>query len=253
MNSMIFDFLRRSSQLSSTACGVTDVGRVRQVNEDAFADCSAIGLWAVADGMGGHDAGDLASRTVTDRLKSLSGERELNRFIDTVQANLSDVNRDLFDEAQRRGGTSSIGCTVVLLLVVKDRGALLWAGDSRAYRLRGGTFQAVTRDHSQVEDMVDQGLIKREEAENHPMANAITNAVGPVEKLNLELKLEQIKDGDRYLLCSDGLYREVADSEIAEVLQSSENCAAASQTLLQMALDRGAKDNVTVMIIDFSA
>ena len=234
------------------SAGLTDVGRVRHVNEDAFASLPEIGLWVVADGMGGHTAGDLASRAVVDSLSTIAAHSRMSSFIDDVEDRLLLVNRRLALEAAGRSQQTTIGSTVVVLLAAGHHCACMWSGDSRAYRLRGGVLQAVSRDHSQTEEMIEQGLLSRENAESHPAANVITRAVGADKELYVDVQLEELQDGDRYLLCSDGLYKEVEEKEIASHMQKG-SCEEICTELIELALERGSRDNVTVVAIEFLA
>ena len=234
------------------SAGMTNVGKVRKINEDAYLERPEAGLWVVADGMGGHDAGDLASSAIVDRLASIVPPQEMTRYVDVIRDNLQSVNQALFQEARERGGHTTIGSTVVALLAIEGRCACLWAGDSRAYRLRDGVLESISRDHSEVQELVEQGLISKDAAEDHPSANVITRAVGAVEPLVVDVKINEIKAGDRYLLCSDGLYKEVSEREIAQHMQFGKDSAAVTHSLLETALSRGARDNVSVVTIEFS-
>ena len=193
-----------------TSDGISDVGKIRTVNEDAFTDRPDAGLWVVADGMGGHDAGDFASHAIIDSLNQVGPQRRLSTFIDAVEDRLLQVNQGLIEAAAEREVPTTIGSTVVALLAVQNYCACLWAGDSRAYRLCGGQMQPVSQDHSQVEELIEQGLLLREDAESHPAANVITRAVGAADTLFIDVELVELQDGDRFLLCSDGLFKEVS-------------------------------------------
>jgi serine/threonine protein phosphatase PrpC len=234
-----------------TSVGVTHAGKIRTVNQDAFLAKPDSGLWVVADGMGGHDAGDFASQAIVDRLDQLAPQERLSRFIDEVEDRLIEVNQELIDEAAIRKEPTTIGSTVVALLVVKNYAACVWAGDSRAYLLRDGQMQLLSQDHSQVEELIEQGLLLREDAEHHPAANVITRAVGAAEQLFVDVDLIELQDHDRILLCSDGLLKEVSQSEISQAMQQG-SCQAVCDGLLEQALERGARDNVTIVVIDFT-
>ncbi len=231
---------------------MTHVGKVRQINEDALTERPDIGLWVVADGMGGHDAGDFASQAIVSRFQDMQAEDQLSTFVENVEGQLLAVNRSLIEEAASRENAGTIGSTVVALLAIKHHCACVWAGDSRAYRLRDGLLRQISRDHSQVEEMVEEGVLLREDAESHPAANVITRAVGADISLYVDVELYELCDGDRYLLCSDGLYKEINDREIAEQLKLG-GCQEACDQLLKMTLLRGAPDNVTIIIIDFKS
>ncbi len=229
--------------------GRTDTGRVRHINEDAFLERSDIGLWMVADGMGGHEAGDVASRMLVDYLARLGPPARMSTFVNDVEGLVLDVNSRLFGMGYRRSAKHTIGSTVVALLAWGSHSLSVWAGDSRVYLYRAGQLQSVTRDHSQVEELIEQGLILRVDAERHPEANVITRAVGATERLCLDVELRELQDRDRYLLCSDGLYKEVSEPEIAELLGAG-TCAESSRALVNLTLERGSHDNVTVVVVD---
>ncbi len=231
------------------SCG-TDVGRVRSLNEDALLDRGDIGLWAVADGMGGHDAGDFASQAIVDALGQVAPPTDGSSFLRDVEERIQGAHAALRRESVVRGSGGIIGSTVVALLAWDRHYACVWAGDSRLYLLRGGELRQVSRDHSLVQDLVEAGELAPEEAESHPQANVVTRAVGAVEDLVLDKTHEQISTGDMFLLCSDGLTRHVSDQEIAAVL-TGETAPGAAQVLIDLALERGARDNVTTVVVRF--
>jgi len=233
------------------SAAATHVGRVRRVNEDAYLNRPDIGLWAVADGMGGHDAGDLASRVVVQALEAMPPAVFLGRAVLDLCACLGEANRELREQAFRRG-KAIIGSTVAALLAVRANYALIWAGDSRIYRLRGGSLRCLSRDHSQVEDLVDQGLIAREAAALHPAANIVTRAVGAEGELEVDVQTHRAREGDRLLLCSDGLTKEITDSEIAAKL-AGQTAEEGAQALVRCACNHGARDNVTAVVVDLLA
>lgn len=225
----------------------TDRGRVRAVNQDAFLDRSDLGLWAVADGMGGHSDGALASQSIVEALGGLTHPRLLGSGAAAVREKLQAVNQRLLDRGALLGGDLT-GSTVVVLLAVGGRCAVLWVGDSRAYRLRGGELTQLTSDHSQVQVMVDSGVITSEQADDHPSSNVLLRAVGSDTPLEVDGRIERPQNGDRYLLCSDGLFRELNAREIAGALDAQEPDAAA-QSLVQQACEHGGRDNVTALVV----
>lgn len=230
------------------SAGATHVGHVRQVNEDAYLDRADIGLWAVADGMGGHHAGDVASNCVVDLLDESQPRTPLSAFVDEIEDRIIEANTQLINMAKQHNDNRTIGSTVVALIAGNDHCAVLWAGDSRAYRCRNSECAQLTRDHSQVAEMVQQGLLTPEEAEQHPASNVITRAVGASENIHVDVDIIEAAPGDTYLLCSDGLNKHISDEEIGELLQSDDVYAIPEQ-LVQMTLERGAVDNVTVVVI----
>lgn len=220
---------------------------VRKLNEDACLELSSRGIWVVADGMGGHAAGDFASRSVVEALATLPEPTSLGEAVSAVHERLQGVNGRLAQEARRRR-EKVIGSTVVVLLAFGEHAVVVWAGDSRAYRFRNDTLQQLTRDHSQVEELVAQGLITRQQAQRYPGSNVITRAVGVTDLLELDSEMIDVREGDMFLLCSDGLYNEVGDGEIREAL-STRDCQHAGRVLVEQALARGARDNVTVVVV----
>lgn len=234
-----------------TSAALTDVGKLRRINEDACAAWPLTGIWVVADGMGGHDAGDLASHSIVESLQVIGRQESLSNLVDTVEDSLLAVNRRLLSEASARGTQTTIGSTVVVLMAHGNHCACLWAGDSRIYRMRDGRLQQITTDHSQVMDLVEQGLILREDAESHPAANVVTRAVGAAEDLYLDIEVEALQAGDRYLLCSDGLTKEMTDPEIADLLVRGD-CQETCDSLVGLALERGSRDNVSVVVVNFN-
>lgn len=235
--------------LHGISAGATHPGNVRQINEDAYLDRPDIGLWAVADGMGGHNAGDLASRTVIEALNTVPRHKFLGWMVAGLRASLEDANQYLCAEARRRG-VDIIGSTIVVLAAAGDQCALLWVGDSRIYRLRNGTLRQLSHDHSQIQALIDEGLLTPNAAEEHPAANVVTRAVGAEETLEIDAQICEIKNGDRFLLCSDGLTKEIPESTIAELLAQT-TLKEIPRTLIDETRKRGARDNVTLIAIDF--
>lgn len=226
----------------------TDAGRVREANEDAFLERSDIGLWVVADGMGGHSAGDVASETIVTQLSRLDPPHSLSSFVGSVEDCLLDVNHALRKMAgQAESGT--IGSTVATLLAMECHCVCVWAGDSRVYRCRDGQLEMLTRDHALLEDLVDRGLLTRQDASRHPHSHLITRAVGAAESLCLDMEIYELRHGDRFLICSDGLEKEVEDDEIGHVM-CGEPVSAICAELMAMALARGARDNITLVAVE---
>jgi serine/threonine protein phosphatase Stp1 len=226
----------------------THVGMVRKVNQDSFAERTDIGVWAVADGMGGHEAGEIASKTVTDQIKNLPANGNIDEMLDAVQQSIMSANLQLTQQAAAYDSQRVPGSTVVVLIINGDQGAIVWAGDSRIYRRRDHVVTQLTRDHSHVQDLVEQGVILESEAESHPMANVITRAVGISEPLELESKWIDVRADDQFLLCSDGLSRLVNNEELATMMDNRDS-GEVTQSLLHTALVRGARDNVTLICV----
>ena len=228
--------------------GDTDVGMVRTVNEDAILSKPEIGLWAVADGMGGHEVGDVASKMVLQAIEQVDCSRELKDIVNNVEDALIRVNRQILQYSQDELDNKTVGSTVVILIISGRVGICLWVGDSRLYRYRNGRLQKLSRDHSRVEELIQQGKLDPSEAESHPESNVITRAVGVDEDFCVDITGFDASKGDTFLLCSDGLYNMLTTNEIAEQLEHTENTDKVGQ-LISSALDRGAPDNVSVIVV----
>ena len=222
----------------------THVGKVRKENEDAFCSRPSKGVWVLADGMGGHANGRFASQTIVKEIGAMEVEGPIAAVCDAVADAIARANATV----NARGvATKQMGSTVVILVADGDAFAILWAGDSRAYLLRDNNLIVLTRDHTQVEDMVQRGLMTPEEAAKHPMKHVLSRAVG----VNATVALDGIRDtfqpGDVILLCSDGLSSVVPEQDIAAILGAKglEAC----DDLIAASLDRGAPDNVTVTLV----
>jgi serine/threonine protein phosphatase PrpC len=218
------------------------------VNEDSVLDRTDRGLWAVADGMGGHEAGDVASAMVTEALRQLPIIYGLDQTVDGAIAAIQNVNRELIAMAGTEDRSRTIGTTIVGLAVADGHFRCFWAGDSRAYRVRDGQIRRLSRDHSLVQDLVDAGMLKSEEAERHENANIITRAVGVSEELQVDSSAGEAAPGDLFLLGSDGLTRLVDDGELLEQLATNP-LEQAGDALIDMVLARGAPDNVSLVIV----
>lgn len=228
----------------------THVGLRRKVNEDSVFVDPERGLWAVADGMGGHEAGEIASSMVTDALRCLPAANDLDGLAAQAVESLRQVNRDLIDLAQSstREREGSIGTTVVGLAIANGYYRCFWMGDSRAYRIRGDEIMRISKDHSLVQELVDAGMLTSEEADMHENANLITRAVGTADKFDVEIVSGDARTGDQFLLATDGLTRIVPDRELVEELQLGSPEQAADR-LIETVLARGAPDNVSLVIV----
>ena len=238
-----------TKSFSWTSCGKTDVGKARKLNEDSMLVKPEAGMWVVADGMGGHEAGDVASQMVVSALKEVPEGISLEKYIDDIEDTLIGVNKKLIEIANQGEKPTTIGSTVVVMLAYEKFCAFIWAGDSRLYRHRDGKLVQLTTDHSQVQLYVEKGLITKEEAENHPQSNMITRAVGASENLVLDVDMQEMEKGDRYLLCSDGLTKHITDLDFENILAKGDVEKKCNE-LIDLTLARGAKDNVTAILID---
>ena len=229
----------------------THVGAVRERNEDAVLDRPEIGLWAVADGAGGHQRGDYASARIISALSEFTPPPSPALLVDDVRTRLGSINRELRAKAADIGPRAMICSTVIVVLIAGARSCCLWAGDSRCYLLRAGGLRQISHDHSYVQNLLDRGEIGPEAAADHPLANVVTNLVGAEDGLALEERWDHLAPGDILLLCSDGLCRALADPDIAVILRDHPVEAAADR-LIESAVSRSAKDNVSVVVIAYS-
>jgi serine/threonine protein phosphatase PrpC len=234
------------------SAAVTHVGKVRKVNEDAFLDRPDIGLWAVADGVGGASAGDRASRLVVDALARVQAPAAAAPFLGEVCDRIKEVNSQLSGEAVLRDGHGMSATTVVALLVFGQHFACAWAGDSRLYLLRDFRLQQISHDHSEVQELLDSGALTPQQARHHPRGNVVTRAVGAHDRLALDMVQDRVRRDDLFLLCSDGLTKMIEDREIAAML-ADRPIEISVDMLLEAALTRGAVDNVTVVGVQLLA
>lgn len=227
----------------------TDTGKVRARNEDAFLALPEQGLWVVADGMGGHQNGALASRLIVEQLAELPEGSLDQRLVDLRQC-LHRLNHRLGQELTVTADRSDtvIGSTVVALLLDGERAVCVWAGDSRCYLWRGSRLYQLSRDHSLVQQLIDEQGLAPQEAARHPAAHALTRAVGASETLQLDILELDVLPGDVFLLCSDGLYQGVPADELGACLNLPSPHLAVER-LFQCALDGPARDNLSAVVI----
>ena len=226
----------------------TNVGMVRQVNEDSFMTKPEVGLWAVADGMGGYEAGDVASKMIVSALAEVSKHDYLDKFVDDIEDKIIDANHRILEYSNIMHDGRTLGSTIISLMIQGQVGVCLWAGDSRLYLLRNNQLQQISRDHSYVQELLDQGSISEEDAVNHPDGNVITRAVGTSEDLYLDITAFNVQLGDTFLLCSDGLYNAVDEGDIEHHMRSHDTDNAVKQ-LIVTALENGAPDNVSIVLV----
>jgi serine/threonine protein phosphatase PrpC len=230
----------------------THEGTVRRRNEDAVLERAEIGLWAVADGAGGHQRGDYASSRIIAALRHVNPALSGPSLVEEVKGSLAEVNHEVRAKAATIGSNALIGSTVAVLLIWDDQSCCLWAGDSRLYRMRAGQLHQLSRDQSHVQDLVDRGEILPEAAAAHPMSNIVTNLIGAFDQLVLEERRDRLQPGDILLLCSDGLSSALRDADMAHILTGSP-LAAAADRLIEQALDQGARDNVSAVVVEYTA
>lgn len=226
----------------------THVGLKRKVNEDAVLALPELDIWLVSDGMGGHAAGDYASRLIADMAAGIPLDLAPVDRLAALRDTINDAHRVIRAEADARG-IEVIGATVVGLILAEGHFAALWAGDSRLYRLRDGEIEMLTTDHSVVAVLVEAGQMTWDEAEHHPQSNAITRAVGVGDELELEKIRGEIRSGDRFLICSDGLTKYATFDMLRQAL-STQPIETICDHLIQTALAGGGADNITAAVVD---
>lgn len=231
------------------AGAASDVGRVRKVNEDAFLVRSERGLWAVADGMGGHEGGQFASGLVVDTLSRMPPPRNVGDLVSGCAALIGEANERIYAASRANGGT--IGTTVAILLAQGRQFACIWSGDSRVYLVRDGKLAQVTRDHTEAQDLVAQGVLTPEQAKRWPRRNVITRAIGVGDDPELEMERGDLAPNDVFVICSDGLTNHVEDHEILTAATAPQPDFAA-RALVDLTLARGATDNVTVVVVRYT-
>ena len=231
---------------------LSDRGRVRQQNEDSIGAFPEFGLWVVADGMGGHAAGDVASRIIVEEMGSLGVPISAQDQRARVLERLDRAHGRILNHS-RDSGLGGAGSTVAALLLYGSELACVWAGDSRVYLMREGRLTQLTRDHSEVALMVAAGTLTEDQARTAPRRNVITRAIGIGQVATPEVASGVIKDGDRFILCSDGLTEHLVDREIGNFANRSLSAQDTAAALISETLMRGARDNVSVVVVDCTA
>ena len=249
---------------SLRAAGLTDVGRKRRHNEDSFVIDMGEGLFVVADGMGGHAAGEVAAKIAVDTIEEFITDTSQkmestwpyrynhqwkfnsNRLAVAVEK----ANEKVMSAVAGQPALKGMGTTVVAGVLNGSGLSVAHVGDSRAYRLREGELRRLTDDHSWVHEQIVTGILTEEEAKSHPLKNVVTRALGGGPSVVPEMQEYELKPGDRYLLCSDGLTTMLSDEEVSEVLHSDDDPESVCRRLVALANDKGGLDNVTVIVID---
>ncbi len=226
----------------------THIGNVRASNQDALLVCP--GLYGVADGMGGHKAGDVASRLAVDEVSRLLIDQKPDE--NTLARAIEQANRVIFREQAESFDLSGMGTTLTMIWEDRDRMLLGHVGDSRAYLLRGGEMEQISEDHSMVAEMVRKGLLTPEQAKCHPYRNVITRALGSEETVQVDVTLLDKQKGDVYLICSDGLSEYVSMPQMRDILLTRP-LEEAADLLLQLALDGGGRDNISLVIAEVAS
>lgn len=224
----------------------TDVGKVRANNQDAPIVSEKLRLYGVADGMGGHKGGEVASTSARDDLlRELEGKTP---SVAMLSGAIEEVNRQIYHQQEHDDALTGMGTTLSVLWMSDNFVYIGHVGDSRVYLLRDGEFKQMTLDHSLVEQLVREGVLTEEEAQNHPMRNIITRAIGTDESVEVDVVVEERRKGDLWLACSDGLHGLVDDRQMRDALRQYAPEKAAD-VLLKAALDAGGRDNVTLVIV----
>ena len=223
---------------------------VRKMNQDAFADLPGKCIWVVADGMGGHKDGDFASTEIINAIEQFEPEKTIGTTVKKIYQQLNKVNDVLIEQAALAGGNEVIGSTVVVLYVHQTRCVALWSGDSRIYLFRRSELRQITRDHNHEAKLLAEGF-SPEDLINHPYAQTLTHAIGGEQNVYLDVQIQEFRHGDVFLLCSDGLNKEITDSEIEDVLRQMPYQQAVNH-LMDLALQRGGRDNITLILVQSS-
>jgi serine/threonine protein phosphatase PrpC len=236
---------RREVAVTTRSTARSHVGHVRRINEDRVFEWCEGGVWAVADGMGGHRGGDVAAQSVVDALRALQNSGA-PMTAKGVPGALADANTRIFARNADLG--EQAGATVVVASIEGATLHLAWAGDSRCYRIRGGVAELLTHDHSVVQQLVDAGLLTADAAARHPQSNVITRALGVEQACEVDRRSLPIAAGDRFLLCSDGLSRSLADTD-----QLTGDLATLADRLVETALARDGSDNISLVLLEPAA
>lgn len=230
------------------SASTTNVGLKRKVNEDSFLDRTDLSVWAVADGMGGHEAGEVASALLVSNLEKLPSGGSPTQISEQAEELIQQANLELLEMAQASPRPRTIGSTVVVLAIRGSEYRCLWAGDSRCYLIRDRQATQLTHDHSLVDELIRSGMLAEEEAATHPDANVITRAVGATRELKVDCVDGQVRSGDHFLLASDGVTRVMSNQELGEMV-ASRNPIQAVKEIESIVLSRGAPDNLTCIIV----
>jgi protein phosphatase len=241
--------------------GLSDVGRCRPTNQDQFLVDSRLGVYAVADGMGGHAAGEVASEIAIQALaESMRGDdaktrpRSVEDAASQLRIAINEGNRRILESVQSRAECRGMGTTLIALLLLQERAVIGHVGDSRAYLFRDGRLRLLTSDHSLVNEQVKQGRLTVEEAWRHPMRNIVTRVLGNQPEVEVDLVEEPVRDGDVFLLCSDGLNGMLSDGQIEQTLRERrQSPLELCRALVDLANSSGGEDNITAVVVTASA
>ena len=236
------------SNFQLISSGVTHTGNVRTRNEDSILLLDDENLWIIADGMGGHHAGDFASQTITSNLGLFKQQLSLEDSILLLEENIITSNSIIRNKTSKLGKNATIGSTLVCVYLWQNYAFTFWAGDSRLYRYRNDQLERMTEDHSYVEELVRMGKIEARDAESHPAANVVLKAVGIYDNLCLDFDYVELLEDDIYIICSDGLYKDLNEDHITTIISDNkEDMAQLTDSLLFSALDAGGTDNTSII------
>lgn len=235
--------------LRTEGLGLTDTGLVREANEDRFWGSDSVGVWAVADGMGGLARGDRAATIVTASLAALPDVADFDAATAATADAIRQANTEIYALSAARG--EQMGSTVVALVIRDRRFAVLWSGDSRAYLFRGQALHRVSRDHSEVQQLIDRGFLTDADAETHVRRNVLTRAIGINPEVEIDMVADVVLPADLFVLSSDGLHGVINDAEIAAHLNAADPDTAGA-AMIRRCRERGAPDNITLMMISVS-
>lgn len=241
----------RTDLFTITTAGATNTGHVRDHNEDSFLADPQSGVWVVADGMGGHDAGDFASQTITEELARIDAADSIEDLQARFMKRLARAHTRLQDHAAAMDA-DTVGATLVGLLTFESNYLCVWSGDSRIYLLRDGVLTQQTKDHTEVNDLIDAGLMNQEQAASWPRRNVITRAIGVSDEPQCDVVTGRLEPDDMFLLCSDGLTEHSSDGDVLQALLAAGSPEKACSDLIAMTLEKGAKDNVTTVVVHFA-
>ena len=230
---------------------VSDIGMVRNLNEDyaKYLECNDFKIYVVADGMGGHNAGEVASKMAAEGIVNYVGENFSENTKDVVLKNaIEKVNKDIYFHSLKNDCLNGMGTTITACLITKDWIKIANVGDSSCFGITNNEIIKITKDHSLVQELVDSGSISENEAANHPKKNIITRAIGTSDKVNVDIFDIIENKYDKYVLCSDGLTNELTKEDIIEVINEEKDLSLACERLVNIAKYKGGRDNITVLL-----
>lgn len=235
-----------------TTSSMSHTGSVRQNNEDALLAMPESGLWAVADGMGGHEAGGYASQCIIQHLSQTASHYRGNALVNEIPRALESANTEIYRYAQQHTNQKLAGSTIALLVMESENYHCFWSGDSRCYLLRNQRFIALTRDHTEAAQLIARGLLTPAQAENSKEANTLTDAIGVDQTPRIDYVHGHIYEEDRFLLCTDGLNKVFSDTTLAQLILQ-DDIDQLNQHFLHHALEAGAPDNLTSIIVNIDS